>query len=110
MCPRCAKTFPLDVVQIMLSARDVTTRPTIPHSDLSTCGIPILQLERPKRTEHYRLGDIVPGVLTPVLAKHSTSFSLVWLAEIHGIPILGFQARPKTPAHSRATEQSWKDG
>jgi hypothetical protein len=38
---------------------------------------PILQLERPKQTEHQRLGDIVSGVFTPVLAKHSKSFSLI---------------------------------
>ena len=36
-----------------------------------------IQLERPKQTEHRRLGDIVSGLFTPVLAKHSKSFSLV---------------------------------
>ena len=49
-------------------------------SDSSTCRIPhtsIGTLERPKQTEHQRLGDIVSGVFTPVLAKHSKSFSLV---------------------------------
>jgi hypothetical protein len=34
-------------------------------------------LEHPKQTEHQRLGDIVSGVFTPVLAKHSKSLSLV---------------------------------
>ena len=48
-------------------------------SDSSTCGIPhtsIGTLGRPKQTEH-QFGDIVSGVFTPVLAKHSKSFSLV---------------------------------
>ena len=27
--------------------------------------------------EHWRVGEIVPGVFTPVLAKHSKSFSLI---------------------------------
>jgi len=34
-------------------------------------------LARPKQKENQRLGDIVSGVFTPVLAKHSKSFSLV---------------------------------
>ena len=38
---------------------------------------PLLQLERPRQTEHQRLGDIVSGVFTPVLAKHSKSFNLI---------------------------------
>ena len=38
-------------------------------SDLSTCGIPILQLEHPKQSEHQRLGDIVSGVFMPVFTK-----------------------------------------
>jgi hypothetical protein len=43
-------------------------------SDSSTCGIPhtsIGTLERPKQTEHQRLGDIVSGVFTPVLTKRA---------------------------------------
>ena len=34
-------------------------------------------MERPKQTEHRRLRDNVAGVFTPVLAKHSKSFSLI---------------------------------
>ncbi len=30
---------------------------------------PLLQLERPRQTEHQRLGDIVSGVFTPVFTK-----------------------------------------
>ena len=45
-------------------------------TDLSTCRIPILQLERPKQTGHQRLGEIATGVFSPVLAKHSKHFSL----------------------------------
>ena len=45
---------------------------------------PILQLERPKQTEHQRLGDIVSGVFTPVLAKHSKSFSLIDCISVGG--------------------------
>jgi hypothetical protein len=34
-------------------------------------------LQRPKQTEEQWFGDIVSGDFTPVLAKHSKSFSLV---------------------------------
>ncbi len=47
-------------------------------SDSSTCGIPSFNWNvLARQTEHQRLGDIVSGVFTPVLAKHSKSFSLI---------------------------------
>jgi len=33
--------------------------------------------QRPEQAAHKRLEDIVSGVFTPVLAKHSKSFSLI---------------------------------
>jgi hypothetical protein len=44
---------------------------------LSTCGISSFNSNVLRQTKRQRLGDIVSGAFTRVLAKHSKSFSLI---------------------------------